>query len=259
MPGWRIFDNKTDTATLNVGGALGGSRTYQRVLIPETTGFLNVPAVEYAYFDLTEESYLTISTQPIAVTVSLDTTAAAIDFPNALSALAIDQAGSDIRHIKSSPSSLGFKSEPLTSRRLYWALWALPATLLIASVGWRFRERLQTARGDVDLAVIARETALTTLQNAKQSDSDPFAASEEALVAYLSSRLDRSISSLTHQEVSSMLVRARISASLVQEIETLLILNQDGQYGPAQLGDSAEPVLDQTERLIDELEWEFDQ
>ncbi|MDP6452041.1 MAG: BatD family protein [SAR202 cluster bacterium] len=259
MPGWRIFDNQTNTDTFNVGGALGGSRTYQRVLIPETTGFLNVPAVEYAYFDLTEERYLTIATQPIAVTVSLDTTAAAIDFPNALSALAIDQAGSDIRHIKPSPSSLAFKSEPLTSRRLYWVLWALPAVLLIASIGWRFRERLGPVRGEVDQAVIARETALTTLHNAQQSGSNPFAASEETLVGYLSTRLDRPVSGLTHQEISSLLVQANISANLAQEIEILLDLNQDGQYGPAQLGDSVEPVLDQTERLIDELEWEFEQ
>ena len=56
-----------------------------------------------------------------------------------------------------------------------------------------------------------------------------------------------------------MLVQAHISANLAQEIEILLDLNRDGQYGPAQLGDSVEPVLDQTERLIDELEWEFEQ
>ncbi len=259
MPGWRVFDNPPDTVTYTTSGEFGGKRTYHRVLIPETSGFLNIPVVEYAFFDPKEERYRTISTRPIAVTVSLDATAQANGFPNAPAKLVIEQVDSDIRHIKSAPSSLSVRAEPLTSRRLYWALWASPIVLLVASAGWRFKERLLLGRGEVDNAAFARNTALSMLQYAKQSDSDHFAASEGALIAYLTTRLDRPTYGLTHDEVSSLLTQANISPSLAQEVVSLLNLTQDGRFGPAQLGDSVEGVLDQTERLIDELEWEFEQ
>ena len=243
----------------NSAGTLSGARTYQRVLFPETTGFVDIPLVEYAYFDPTQERYLTISTEPIAVTVSLDSTTSANDFPNAPSKLEVSRLDSDIRHIKTSPSSLNLKSEPLTSRQLFWALWALPAVLLVASTAWRFRERLQPGHSAIDPATLARNSALNTLHEARHSDSDHFAASGDALIGYLSARLDRPTSSLAHDRVSSLLGQADISSGLTQEVDALLNLTQDGRYGPAQLGDSVEPILDRTERLIDELEWEFDQ
>ena len=79
------------------------------------------------------------------------------------------------------------------------------------------------------------------------------------MIAYLTTRLDRPTYGLTHDEVSSLLTQANISPSLAQEVVSLLNLTQDGRFGPAQLGDSVEGVLDQTERLIDELEGEFEQ
>jgi len=106
MPGWRVFDNRADTATFISDGKMNGTRTYQRVLIPEITGVLDVPAVEYAYFDPTEEYYVIVSTEPITVAVSLDTTSSANDFPNQTAKLDVNRVDSDIRHIKTSPSSL---------------------------------------------------------------------------------------------------------------------------------------------------------
>ena len=75
----------------------------------------------------------------------------------------------------------------------------------------------------------------------------------------MSTRLDRLTYGLTHDEVSSLLTQANISPSLAQEVVSLLNLTQDGRFGPAELGDSVEPMLHKTERLIDELEWEFEQ
>ncbi|MCH8310067.1 MAG: protein BatD, partial [Chloroflexi bacterium] len=123
MPGWRIFDNRADTATYISDGKLSGTRTYQRVLIPEITGFLDVPPIEYGYFDPTEERYVVVSTQPMTVTVSLGAEASASNFAGAPAKLDVNRAESDIRHIKTSQSSLDLGSAPLTSRRLYWALW----------------------------------------------------------------------------------------------------------------------------------------
>ncbi|MCH7802405.1 MAG: BatD family protein, partial [Chloroflexi bacterium] len=259
MPAWRMFDNRAETATYISDDKLSGTRTYQRVLIPEITGFLDVPPIEYGYFDPTEERYVVVSTQPMTVTVSLGAEASASNFAGAPAKLDVNRAESDIRHIKTSQSSLDLRSAPLTSRRLYWALWVLPAALLVASASWRFRERLLPGRGAVDQATIARDTALATLHDARQSGSDPFTASGDALIAYISARIERPASGLTHHEVSTLLTQADISSSLVQEIDALLNLTQDGRYGPAQIGESAEPALDQAERLIDELEWEFEQ
>ena len=259
MPAWRVFDNRAETATFISDDKLSGTRTYQRVLIPEFTGFLDVPPIEYAYFDPTEERYLVVSTEPITVTVSLDAAASANNFTSAPAKLDVNRVESDIRHIRASESSLDVRSAPLTSRRLYWALWALPATLLVASAAWGFRQRALSGHGAVDPATLARDAALTALHGARQSGSDPFVASGDALIAYISARINRPASGLTHHEVSALLTQADISSSLVQEIDALLNLTQDGRYSPAQMGESAEPVLDQAERLIDELEWEFEQ
>jgi hypothetical protein len=259
MPGWRVFENRAETVSFATNDIVGGIRTYERVLIPEVSGVLNIPPIEYAYFDPAQERYLTISTDPITVNVTLDTSAAGNNFKNIPSTPNIALIESDIRHIKSAPTTLDAKRTPLTSQQRYWALWALPALLIFASVGWGFKTRLQRGQQYVDQETIARETALTAIHVARQSDSDPFTASGEVLAAYLSTRFDRPASGLTHNDICALLTEADISSGLVQEVEALLNLTQEGRYGPTQTGEASEPILDQTERIIDELEWEFEQ
>jgi hypothetical protein len=259
MPGWRVFENRAETVSFVTNDKVGGIRTYERVLIPEVSGVLNIPSIEYAYFDPAQERYLTIFTDPIAVNVTLDTSVTANNFKNIPSTPNISLVESDIRHIKSAPATLDAKRTPLTSQQLYWALWALPALLIFASAGWGFKKRLQQGRQYVDQATIARDIAMTAINVARESNSDPFTASGEVLTAYLSTRLDRPASGLTHNDISALLTEADISSGLVQEVDALLNLIQEGRYGPTQSGATSEPIFDQTEQIIDELEWEFEQ
>jgi hypothetical protein len=259
MPGWRVFENRAETGSFSINDKVAGRRTYERVLIPEVSGVLNIPSIEYAYFDPAQERYLTILTDPITVNVTLDTSVTANNFKNIPSTPNISLIESDIRHIKAAPATLDAKRTPLTSQQRYWALWALPALLIFASAGWGFKKHLQRGQQYVDQTTIARDTALTAIHVARQSDSDPFTASGDVLVTYLSTRFDRPASGLTHNDISALLTQADISSGLVQEVDALLNLTQEGRYGPTQSGETSEPILDQTERIIDELEWEFEQ
>lgn len=76
LAGMRRYDPKVDTR-VSVGNQVGGERSYDFLVIPETAGELVVPPHSFSFFDPATARYETVSTQPITITVAGDPNAKA--------------------------------------------------------------------------------------------------------------------------------------------------------------------------------------
>jgi hypothetical protein len=124
---------------------MGGSATFQYLLLPKQAGQFTIPSLEYSYFDPSARAYRTASSQPLQVTVT----------PG--SAVAADQPlpTNGLRPLKATLGrSIG---TPLPLQAWFWVLMAVPLMLVLAA-GW---QRWQDWRLRADPAHARAESALS--------------------------------------------------------------------------------------------------
>ena len=203
--GWRVIESPADATSQVVDGRLTGSRTYGIVLVPEEAGELTIPEIPYVHFNPDRDEYVQAATARIVISIA-DADGLPASSPLPTGAAAAEPDGPGMRPIKAVPSSLRQSGRELTGSVAYWAVWGIPLLALAGAVAWRRRRvALETA-----LAVSRRQSALpdarTSLARAVASGKDPRVASAEAIVSYLSARLDTPVGGLTHE---ALLLRLR--------------------------------------------------
>ena len=68
--GWRVIESPAVASSDVIDGRLVGSRTYERVLVPEMAGELTVPGISFTYFDPDLDEYIQDETSPMAVSIA---------------------------------------------------------------------------------------------------------------------------------------------------------------------------------------------
>ena len=255
--GWRVIESPADAASQVVAGRLTGSRTYEIVLVPEEAGELTIPEILYAHFDPDLDEYVRRATAPIVMSIADE------DGQSAAPALPIvpaaEQDGPEVRPLKGVPSSLRQSGKELTGSVGYWAAWGIPLLALAGAVAWRRRQ----AALERALAVSRRQNALrdarTALARAVASGHDPRIASAEAVLSYLSARLETPVGGLTREALLRRLREAGVPPDLERRVEETLATGEAAGYTPLAILDHgnrdpaerAAQLLSQLEEAID--------
>jgi hypothetical protein len=205
-----------------------GSRTWEFVVVPETTGALLVPPLAFSYFDPAASRIVTVQTQPLSLRVEGGTAAAGL--PAAASASAVARA----------TGALPLRSDlepaaPLLSRRALAALCAF-ALLLHAGLWGAGLVRGSAARR-AGRAVSPRSVrqALGHLERAARE-----AMSKEQAAALVEKALDEAFGAIPDAEEGE---RARVVRALLDEVRFV-------RYAP-QLGDYSDKVKELAARAAD--------
>ena len=248
-PGWRTFDAAPKTISRIDDGVLIGRRTYERTLVPREAGDFTIPPVRFTYFDPSKDSYETISTDPIPVTVAKGTAA---PLPPDADGDSVERLATDIRHIRPAPGSLAVASDPLHERGLYWAMAALPAVVLAAAVGWR---RMKVAASRTSPSDRAHRRARRMLRTARKAGSDPYVAAGDALAAYIGDKLGQPLSGLTHDALARLLLSRGADPDLVDRVDACLNASEGGRFAPGNEGpESGDELVKETSAVLSELE-----
>ena len=251
--GWRVIESPVSVESQVVAGQITGSRTYEIVLMPEQAGRLNIPEIRYPYFAPSLERYVEIATAPIAVSIADAAGAPAV--PSLPAIEDAEEKASAVRPIKAVPPSLRRPGTELADSPVYWAAWAIPALAIAGVLVWRRRLVSQEAARAEALRSNALPHARAALARAAASGRDPAVSASEALLSYLSARLEMPMSRVTREALFHRLREAGISPHLEEEVGEVLTAGESARYTPSPAG-SAAPV-DQVERishLLGELE-----
>ena len=255
---WRAFDSQANTDTRFENGRMGGTKTYNRVLVPTTAGNMELPAVQFSFFDPESETYNTISTESIAITVAPDANAIAPTFPvadtgsvNALPGLV------DIRPLKSAAAAWSLGGPSLTGKPGYWLLWMVPLLVIGGQLLWQQRQEHLKNNVATRRSQRAAKLARRALQQAAKDPAHTHNTAGQILTEYIATKLNRSITGLTQTELADVLLAEGITPTLVERVQSCLMLSEMGHYAPESLGGDTGNILAETKNLIDELDKEF--
>lgn len=260
-PEWRAFDSQATVTTQFEDGRFGGQRVYRRVLVPTTPGNLELPGMEFSYFDPDSSEYVTLTTDRIAVSVAPESggqpaaplipagDSANVDSDSPGGATAVD-----IRPVKPAPTLWRTGSQPLTQLPTFWLLWAAPVVVMAGHVVWQHqqkRRRLALSSRRQLYAVRKARKALSPAMNG-QSDGQPSAG--QILMTYLSEKLNRPLSGLTQNGLAELLLAEDVDPATVQRVRDCLAVSDKGIYAPQAVPPQDGQLYAETALVIGELE-----
>jgi hypothetical protein len=203
IPGVSSYTSGSSTDLSKEGYEVRGTKTYEFVLVPRGEGTVDIPSLEYAYFDSRQREYVTLSTAPLRVRAL-----AAEGEPSPLVVGGqedIRVVGQDIRHIKTAPAALGRPGPPAYASPFFLALQPLPILVLLGGVLHRRRQRrLAADRGLARLARAGRAARknLSRARRLREGDLEAYlAALSRTLREYLADKLDLPAAGLTLERV----------------------------------------------------------
>jgi hypothetical protein len=253
IPGWRSFEGDT-TAVSNVSrGRLSGTRTFDRLLVPGEPGDFTIPPIEYVHFDPEAAEYVTVSTEPVAVTVAPGTGPSSGPGAGAGPSGRLELSATDIRHIRPVPDRLAAEGEPLDSRAGYWSMWAALLVLLAGGVAWRAQGGRVKARIAGFRSKSPSAAAMGALEEAERRGDDPYGASSRVLLEYMGARLGQPLNGLTHDEVAELLDARGVDAALSDRVVACLTAGE-GRFAPMLRSVEPAGLLDETRSVIADLE-----
>ena len=229
--GWRVIESPVSVESQVVAGQITGSRTYEIVLVPEQAGGLTIPEIRYPYFDPSLERYVEVATAPVAV--SIGDVAGAPVVPSLPAVEDAEEEVLEVRPIKAVPPSLRQPGTELADSPVYWTAWAIPPLVVVGTVAWRRRRASQEAARAEGLRNNALPNARAALARAVNSGSDPRVAASQALLSYLSARLEMQGSGMTREALLRRLREARVGSDLEDRVGEVLTEGESARYTPS--------------------------
>lgn len=254
VPGWRAFENNSFHRIFVQDGTINGSKTFERVLIPDSPGEFNLPPIEYSYFDPELEEYVTVSSDAFSVEVAPDPNAVATSDLSAEVDGPVEVA--DIRHIKPAPGGIGTPSNPTHINPLVWGLGTLPILALAVLIVWRWASARRQAILIANAPIQARREAVSRLTELDPSASGADAATA-ALHGYLSVVLAQPSSALQTSELKLRLHERGVSAETLQRLDALIHGLDQMRFAPPEMvdmGSSSKAVADVVHRIEREIQ-----
>ena len=251
--GWRVIESPVSSDSHVVAGQVTGSRTYEIILVPEKSGTLTVPEIQYSYFDPVSEQYVQAATPHITVTV------AGADGSSQISQLpateGVDQESPVMRPLKTVPPSLRQAGTRLTDNVVYWAAWGIPVLAVAGAVAWRRRSAAQEAARAETQRRNALPDARAALSRAVSSGVDPTVAASEAVLSYLSARLETPLSGSTREALIRRLEESGGQPELLDRVSEFLSAGESARYTPPDARSAGEGGhAEQASQLLGELE-----
>ena len=252
--GWRVIESPAVASTQVVAGQVTGNRTFKIILVPERAGELTIPEIGFTHFDPSSERFVQTAADPIVISVAgPDGQAPAPALP--VISGGEEPAETEMRPIKAVPPSLRRSGRELTESGAYWAAWGLPLLAVAGALVWRRRQAsLESARA-ASLRLNALPAARSSLARAVASGSDPRIAAADAVMSYLSARLETPLAGLTRETLLRRLRESGASSGLTDRVEAVLSAGETARYIPAQENNGrGQDYADDIAQLLADLE-----
>ncbi|MGW8265140.1 MAG: BatD family protein [Longimicrobiales bacterium] len=134
LPGdFEVYPPEVSEQVAPTGSGLGGTKTWQYVLIPRAPGNRTIPSVSLGYFDTSTDAYAVAVTDPLPLEVSGELPQG----PATMMRGGVATLREDIRFIHLNPGSLRPAGASPLRGPLFWTLLLLPVAAVVGSVALR--------------------------------------------------------------------------------------------------------------------------
>ena len=255
----KLYDPTIDEEETLIKGRYGGRRTYEYILIPQRVGILEVPPVEFSFFNPDLEQYITLKSDTMFVRCEEGDIQEENENVYSLNRADIERVGRDIRYIKPDLNEW-VKPMVVYESRFFWLMQIFVPLAFGIFIGVnKHRQRLQG-----DLAYARRRRAygeaikqLKHLDNLLSAgDSNIYYAGvQHTLKEFLGDRFNVPSAGMTTEDCVRILTDAEIATGLIEKTGLIFSLCDDARFAQKTLGvKEMERVRIQLEELIESLE-----
>jgi hypothetical protein len=205
------------------GNGLGGSKSWEYVLIPRAPGNRTIPPVSLGYFDTEAGGYRTAVTDPLPLEVSGEIPQG----PAAMVRGGVATLREDIRFIHLDPTALRPAGGSPGSGPLFWSVLLLPLLAVLGSLALRsHRNRLEgdpafarrRRAGRVAHARLAQARRMVGTEGRKEF----YAEAARALRGFVADKLDVPEAGMQMRDATEALRRRGVSDPVIQEVTDCL-------------------------------------
>ena len=244
-PDFEVYDPKITTST-NVGSqGLTGTKKAEYLVIPRRAGTFTIPAIEFSYYNPSNESYQTLSSQLYEIKVEKGAGSDEGGGIYASNQEGIKYLGSDIRHIMTGNAHLKPMHTVFFGSAAYFvALLALLLLFIILLFLLKKREQMSkdtAANRNRKADKVARGRLKNAYQYLKAKDQEKFYVEmSQALWGYIADKLGIERSKLSMDTVSETMKGKNVPDELTQQFIDTLNNCEFARFAPG----SAEEKMD---------------
>ncbi|NBB80638.1 MAG: hypothetical protein GVY36_14540 [Verrucomicrobia bacterium] len=268
-PSWRSYAPEAKFEPRSDGTTQRGTKRFDYVLIPQKTGELTIPPVEFAYFDPDDATYVELSSPAIDISVSPSDRPAQTPptVPKSTQGSDTPQPPDKTplaRQMSAEEALLTLDYRPRPSSRVltnplhqtaFWLVNTLLATLLCGcAYVLRRRRRLAVDPAYADLQ--SARTDLRAASKAAQAASDAstfYADAQRAIRLALTCRTQRSLRSAQSAELSSAMQSSGVDDSIIEASRQLFADADAFRFGAQSSQGNLDAAKAELERILKAL------
>lgn len=241
-----------------------GKKVFEILLRPEKTGILTIPPISYAFFEPTERKYIEKKSEPFMIRVDKGKEQRLLVSSSSPSTGSSERSplffGEQLAYIHTNHFD-SMPDEAIYDKPLFLAFQTLPLALIGLALGVRARRKYVTSHLDALQYRSAGSRARRELREAQAAlhtnDASVFHAKlAEALRTYLATKLRRSASGLTLEEIESACLERGADQAHTGAIRRILEVCDQARYLGTTAGDaeSMRATLDESEKVLQYLD-----
>ena len=247
------YDPKVTDKTRLTSNGMEGNMIYDFLVVPRNQGKYEIPPIPFVYYDTATESYKTVKTAPIALTVTKgDGKTASVDDYS-------ESKPEDILPIKLDKDITSFSGDMLFGSALYWTCLLLPflAFVILLAV---FRKRAmenanivkQKGKRANKIATKRLRVASRLMQEGKQSDF--YDEVLRALWGYVGDKLNIPVEKLSRENISERLTERAIDEVTINRFISALDECEFERYAPGDAAGNMNKTYESAMIAITEIE-----
>lgn len=260
---FELYDVKTNNNYSYGSNGISGSKTFEFPFIPRSEGVFEIPPVEYTYFDIKSNRYVTLKSAPVEIKVSKgDNVAGSGTLVQGISKQAVANLGEDIRYILQGGPELGRKGRFFVGSIGFFIVLAVLALLYAAA--YHLLKRNARLRGDVvrtrnrKANKVARMRLKLAQSYLGQNLRAPFYEElHKALLGYVSDKLAMQFADMQRETIKETMEQKGVSAANIDEFMQLLDECEMARYSAGSGSEGMQAQYEKAMAVISSLEGEL--
>lgn len=257
-PDFEVYDPQIDEKIATTNNEISGTKTFNYLVIPRTSGNFKLAPVTLSYFDKNKKAYITLTSGDIEIKVGKgDGSAASVT--GGSNKEDIKYISSDIKFIDNKIFKVYPKGQFFFASILYFALLLLPVALFILFIVL-MRRRIKLHSNTALLKnKRATKIALKRLKQAhafmKASDKNNFYIElSRALWGYISDKFSIPLANLSLESAQTTLAEKNISEEIRDKFIEILNNCEFARFAPAEAGVTMESIYNDAVAIISKTE-----
>ncbi|HOI33009.1 MAG: BatD family protein [Bacteroidales bacterium] len=257
-PDFEVYDPKITNNLKTSANGISGSKKFEYLLIPRTSGEFKLNELQFSYYDPKKQTYNTLKTPAYNITVekSGDVTTQGVFVPGQSD---VKYIGSDIRHIKTNKLALKPIGKFFFGSPAYLAAIALMLIIFAVSLIYTLKRKKLNKNHKLirnkKATKIARKRLKTANLHLKNKNQNEFYTEiSQALWGYIRDKFDIEPSKLALDYIAKVLKEKDTPDTLIDELVETLNKCEFARFAPGESGKKMEELYSNGIEIITKIE-----